>query len=147
MNFDVIFNMLKIRSLIKYRKNFHLENSNYGFQSQSGRSGDSKIAFVATLAKPNRTASILHTIPLFVLPILSFFISSRVDKASAADTVDFGSITGLVKPKLEKSLYSYPASRLNISNEMGSVKLSLCVVGRWRTTAFCQKMNNFFTVC
>ena len=35
----------------------------------------------------------------------NIFIISRVDKASAADTVDLGSVTGLVKPKLEKSLY------------------------------------------
>ena len=52
--------------------------------------------------------SILHITILFILPILSFFITSRVDKASSADTVDLGSITGLVKPKLEKSLYSHP---------------------------------------
>ena len=31
-----------------------------------------------------------------------FFITSRVDKASAADAMGLGSITGLVKPKLEK---------------------------------------------
>ena len=30
----------------------------------------------------------------------NIFIISRVDKASAADTVDLGSITALVKPKL-----------------------------------------------
>ena len=47
-----------------------------------------------------------------------------MDKASAADTIDLGSITGLVIPKLEKSLYSHPASRLDSSNEMGGVKLS-----------------------
>ena len=35
----------------------------------------------------------------------NIFIISRVDKASAADTVDLGSVTGLVKSKLEKSLY------------------------------------------
>ena len=60
----------------------------------------------------------------------NIFIISRVDKASAVDTVDLDSITALVKPKLEKSLYLHPASRLNISNEMGSVKLSPRVVDR-----------------
>ena len=49
---------------------------------------------------------------------------SRVGKASAADTVDFDWITGLVKPKLEKSLYSHPASRLDISNKMDRVNFS-----------------------
>ena len=92
----------------------------------------------------NRTASILHLIPLFVLPILSFFISSRVDKASAADTVDLGSITGLVKPKLEKSLYSHPVYRLGISSKMGSVKLSLCVVDRWANDSFFSQYEQFF---
>ena len=50
---------------------------------------------------------------------------------SAADIVDLGSITGLVKLGLEKSLYSHPASRLDISNKMGSVKLSPYMVDRW----------------
>ena len=84
---------------------------------------------------------------MFVLPILSFFIISRVDKASAADTVDLGLITGLVKPKLEKSLKSHPASTLDISNKMGSVKISPCVGDRWARTAFSRKTNNFFAVC
>ena len=35
----------------------------------------------------------------------NIFIVSRVDKASAADTVEFGSSPSLVQPKLEKSLY------------------------------------------
>ena len=47
---------------------------------------------------------------------------------SVADIVDLGSITGLDKLKLEKSSYSHPASQLDISNKMGSVKLSPCVV-------------------
>ena len=75
--------------------------------------------------------SILYITTLFVLPILSFFIISRVDKASANDIADLGSITGLVKPKHEKSLYSHPAFRLDISNKMGNVKLTPCVVDRW----------------
>ena len=54
-----------------------------------------------------------------------------MDKASAADAEDIGSITGLVKPKLEKSLYLHPAFWPDISNKMGSVKLSPCVVDRW----------------
>ena len=53
-----------------------------------------------------------------------------MDKASATDTVDLGSITALVKPKLEKSLYLHPVSQLNISNKMDSVKLSPRVVDR-----------------
>ena len=80
---------------------------------------------------------ILHITTLFVLPILSFFISSQVNKASAFDTVDLGSITGLVIPKLEKSLYSHPASRLNISNKIGRVKL----VGKRQT--FLEKLTIF----
>ena len=52
-----MFNMLKIRSLMCYSKNFHLENSYYGFHSQSGTPGNAKIAFVATLAKPNQKYS------------------------------------------------------------------------------------------
>ena len=74
--------------------------------------------------------SILYITTLFILPILSFFIVSGVDKVSAADTVDLGSITGLVKPKLQKNLYSHLASRVDISNKMGSVKLSPCMVDR-----------------
>ena len=54
-----------------------------------------------------------------------------MDKAFAADTVDMGSITGLVKPKLERILHSHPGSRLDISNKMGSVKLSPTVVDTW----------------
>ena len=88
--------------------------------------------------------SIVYITILFVLPILSFFIISRVDKASAADTVDLGSITGLVKPKLEKSLYSHLASRLDISNKMGNVKLSLCVVDRWANDSLFSKNEQFF---
>ena len=81
---------------------------------------------------------------LFVLPILSIFVISRADKASAANTVDLGSITGLVKPKLEKSLFSHPASRSNFSNKMGSVKLSLCVVDRWANNSLFSKNERFF---
>ena len=67
-----------------------------------------------------------------------------MNKASAADTVDMGSITGLVKPKVEKSLYSHPASRLGISNKMDSVKLSLCVVDRWANDSLLSKNEQFF---
>ena len=67
-----------------------------------------------------------------------------MDKASAADTVNLGSITGLVKPKLEKSLYLHAASRLDISNEMGSVKLSPCVVDRWANDSLFSKNKEFF---
>ena len=63
---------------------------------------------------------------------------------SVADTVDLGSIIGLVKPKLEKSLYSHPASRLNISNKMVSVKLSLFVVDRWANDSLFSKNKQFF---
>ena len=59
------------------------------------------------------------------------FIISREDKASAVDTVDLDSISALVKPKLEKSLYLHPASRLNISKRVSIVKLSPHVVDRW----------------
>ena len=59
-----------------------------------------------------------------------------MDKESAADIIDLGSISGLVKPKLEKSLNSHPTSWLNISNKIGSVKLSLCVVDRWADSRF-----------
>ena len=48
---------------------------------------------------------------------------SRMDKASAADTVDLGSITGLVKPKLENNLYSHPASRLNTFTKNGQCQV------------------------
>ena len=75
--------------------------------------------------------SILYIAMLFILPLLSFFVISRVDKTPAVDTVNLSSITGLVKPKLEKSLHSHPASRLDINKKMGSVKLSPCVVDRW----------------
>ena len=53
----------------------------------------------------------------------NIFIMSQVDKSSAADTVDLGSINGLVKTKLEKRLHLHPASLLVISNKMGSMKL------------------------
>ena len=70
----------------------------------------------------------------------------RVDKAFAADTIKLGSITGLVKPKLENSLYLDLASRLNINNKMGSVKLSPCVVDRWANAAFSRKMNDLLVI-
>ena len=75
---------------------------------------------------------------------LIFFIMSRVDKASAADTVDLDSITGLVKSKLENSLCSHPASRLNIYNKMGSVKFSPCEVNRWANDSLFSKNERFF---
>ena len=74
----------------------------------------------------------------------NIFIISRVHKASAADTIDLGSITGLVKPKLEKSLYLHPASLLHISNKMGSVKLSPCVVDRWANDSLFSKNERLF---
>ena len=88
--------------------------------------------------------SILCITALFILPILSFFIISRVDKVSAANIVDLGSITGLVKLKLEKSLYSHPASRQDISNKMGSVKLLPCVVDRWANDILFSKNEQLF---
>ena len=66
---------------------------------------------------------------------------------SANDIVGLGSIKGLVKLKLEKSLYSHPASRLDISYKMGRVKLSPCVVDRWANNSLSRKMNNFFSAC
>ena len=69
---------------------------------------------------------------------------SRVDKASFADTEDFSTITGLVKPKLENSLYLLPTCRLDISNKMGSVKLSPCVVDRWTNDILFSKNERFF---
>ena len=81
---------------------------------------------------------------LFILSILSFFNMSREDKASAADTVDLGPITGLVKPNLQNSLYSHPASRLNINNKMGSVNLSPCVVDRWASDSLFSKNEQSF---
>ena len=66
---------------------------------------------------------------------------------SAGDIVDLGLIIGLVKLKLEKSLYSHPASRIDITNKMGSVKLSPRVVDRWANHGLFSKMNNFFAVC
>ena len=77
----------------------------------------------------------------------NIFIISRVHKASAADTVDLGSITVLVKPKLKKSLHLHPASRLDISNKVGSVKLSPCVVDRSANDSLSQIMSDFFAVC
>ena len=88
--------------------------------------------------------SILYITTLFVLPILLFFIVSRVNKASAADIVDLGSITGLVKPKLEKNLYSHLASLLDISNKMGSVKFSQGVVDKWANDSLFSKNEQFF---
>ena len=75
---------------------------------------------------------------------LIVFYHSRVNKASAADTVDLGSITGLFKRKLEKSLYSHPASRLDISNKMGSVKLRPCVIDNWPNGSLFSKNEQFF---
>ena len=62
---------------------------------------------------------------------------------SAADTVNMSSITGLVKPKLEKSLYLHPASRLDISNNIGNVKLSPCVVDRGANDSLFSKNERF----
>ena len=67
-----------------------------------------------------------------------------MDKASATDTVDLGSITGLVKLKLENSLCLHPASWLDISDKMGSVKLSPCVVDRWANDSLFSKNDRFF---
>ena len=81
----------------------------------------------------------MYITTLFVLPISSFFIISRMDKVSAADIVDLASITGLVQLKLEKSLYLHPAFRLNISNKMGRVKLSPRVVDKWANDSLFSK--------
>ena len=81
---------------------------------------------------------------MFILSILSFFIISRVDEATAADTVGLGSIIGLVKPKLQKSLNSHPASRLDISNKTDSVNLSPCVVDKWVNDSLFSKNKRFF---
>ena len=88
--------------------------------------------------------SILYITTLFIFPFLSFFIISQVDKASAGDTVDLGSNTGLVKPKLEKSLYSHLASRLDISIKMGSLKLSSCMIDWWPHDSLFSKNERFF---
>ena len=69
-----------------------------------------------------------------------------MDKAFTADTVDLGSITGLVKPKLENSLHSNPTSRIDISNGMGSVKLSQSVVDKWANDSLFLKNKRFFAV-
>ena len=45
-----------------YSKSFQLENLYYGFHSQSGSSGNTKIAFVAALAKPNQKRNIAFCI-------------------------------------------------------------------------------------
>ena len=63
---------------------------------------------------------------------------------SVADTVDLGSITCQVKPKLENSLYSHPAYRLDISNKIGILKLSPCVVDRWANDILFSKNELFF---
>ena len=52
---------------------------------------------------------------------------SRIDEASAVDTEDFGSITGLVKPKLEKSFYSHPHLRFNMLAIKWAVRSFYCV--------------------
>ena len=75
---------------------------------------------------------------------LIIFITSRVNKASTADTVDLSSISGLVKLKLENSLYSHPASQLNINYKTGSVKLSPCVVDWWASDSLVSKNERFF---
>ena len=43
---------------------------------------------------------------LCILSILSFFVTIRVNLASAADTVDSGSITGLVNQNLIKFVFT-----------------------------------------
>ena len=82
-----------------------------------------------------------------MLPILSFFIHSRVDKASAGNIIELSSIIGLAQPKLEKSLYSHPSSRLDISNKMNCVKLSPCLVDTWTNDSLFSKNEQFFAVC
>ena len=69
---------------------------------------------------------------------------SRVNKASAAVAVNLGLITGLVKPKLEKSLYSHSAYRLSINNKIGRVKLSPRVVDRWASESLFLKNERIF---
>ena len=53
-------------------------------------------------------------------------ISGRVDIAYAIETVNSGSITGRVKPKIKKLVLT--ASHLKFSTIRDSVKLSPCVV-------------------
>ena len=56
--------------------------------------------------------------------------SDRVDRASATETVDSGSIPGRMKPKTIKiGIHSFPARRPAIRD---SVKPPLCVVPRWQ---------------
>ena len=60
-------------------KSFHVENSYYGFHSQSGRPDNAKIAFVATLAKPNQKYSLAFYIKQHCLPHQSYHFLSVVE--------------------------------------------------------------------
>ena len=75
--------------------------------------------------------SLLNTSPKLVIYTLP--ISGRVDRASATETVDLGSIPGRVKPKTIKLVFT--ASLLDVQQSKGQCKASTVCgrqVGRWQ---------------
>ena len=107
--------MLKIRSLLLYDivRVFTRKTRTMGFILSLVDLAMQKLHLLLLLLNLIKSEdSILYITTLFILPILSFFIISRVDKASAADTVDLDSITGLLKSKVNKSLCSHPVADL-----------------------------------
>ena len=72
-------------------------------------------------------------------------ISGRVDRASATEAVDSGSIPGRVKPKNYKNWYSQ-LSCLTFSIKRDSVKPPPCVVDRWAGGSLTRRPKGPFAV-
>ena len=72
-------------------------------------------------------------------------ISGRVDRASATEAVDSGSIPGWVKPKTIKiGIHSFPC--LTFSNQRDCVKPPPCVVDRWAGGSLTRRPKGPFAV-
>ena len=68
-----------------------------------------------------------------------------MNKASAVETVDSGSVPDRVKPKKIKNWYSQ-LQCLALSIEKDSVKTTSCEVYWWTGRGLIQRLENLFTV-
>ena len=71
-----------------------------------------------------------------------------MDKASATNTIDTGSIRDWVKPKATKmSIHGFSAWRSAFCIKKESVKPPSCGVNRWTGGSLTQKTKGAFAVC
>ena len=80
----------------------------------------------------------------FMAGLFHILISGGVDKASATETVDFGSIPGMSNSD-NQGLY-FQLFCLTSSTRDGA-KSPRCVVGRWAGVCVTRRHQNLFAVC